>query len=319
MRLHILFFCLLLLSGCNKTNKQPIIIEQKTITEKKLTAEKILTNKVFSPDFLTKSNDKLVISSHLSDTVLHIYELPSLKHLNSLAIKGEGPDDFQTFPMFCESSNDYLYIWGYNPITIKKFSIGQHGELNCQEVLRLSRYDTFNNMHIFRDSLFIYYLPDLLTVIKCDLKNNIELDKFEKKRDNHQETFFYSNRGSIAANESFLVYGYLFKKQIDIYKIKNFKLHKEIIGDYKFKAPVIGNFDTPIYYKKLIACKNFFYALCYENLTQDLILEVYNYDGQLITKYSFDIAPQLFVIDESNNMMYGYNDQYEDYLLRYNL
>jgi hypothetical protein len=313
-----LFLLIFIINSCNnqdnRNNRDKVIVE-----EKNLIADKILSNKIFSPDFITRVGDKLLISSHLSDTVLYVYSLPSLTYLNSTGTKGAGPDDFQIFPMFCESFDNMLYVWGFNLVTIKKFAINQSGELNFEGLIKLSKYEAFNNMHIINDSLFIYYLPDYLKTVKFDLKKDKETDKIQMKKDNHNESFFYSNRGSIAANNSFLIYGYLFKKQIDIYKMHDFKLLKRIIGDYEYKEPVLGDFNPPVYYRNIVAGNQFFYALCNENSNKEVIMEVYNYDGVLVKKFTFDIPPQLFVIDEENNTMYGYSGEYEDYLLRYKL
>ncbi|MDR0680724.1 MAG: TolB-like 6-bladed beta-propeller domain-containing protein [Dysgonamonadaceae bacterium] len=306
----LLLFLIVTINACNN-NKKPIIEEQKLI------AGKVLSDKIFSPDFMIRVNDKLVISSSLSDTMLYIYSLPSLKYLNSFGTKGLGPEDFQLFPMFCESSNSSLYVWGYSPITIKKFMIDNNGYPNLENLIRLPKYEVFNNMYIINDSVFIYYLPDLLKTVKFNLINNNDLDAIQMKKDDHNESFFYINRGFIAANDSFLLYGYLFKKQINIYRIQDFKLHKKIVGDYEFQKPVLGDFNAPVYYKKIIAGQKFFYALCNDNLNKDVIMEVYNYDGLPVKRFTFDISPQLFVIDEEHSTIYGYNGEYEDYLLYY--
>jgi hypothetical protein len=46
-------------------------------------------------------------------------------------------------------------------------------------------------------------------------------------------------------------------------------------------------------------------------------MEVYNYDGLPVKRFTFDIPPQLLVVDEEQSVIYGYNDKYEDYLLHY--
>ena len=311
MKKYILLYSfIIIITACNNGTKT-------FIEEKNLIADKVLTDKLFSPDFMTKINDKLVISSSVSDTMLYIYSLPSLKYLNSTGTKGMGPEEFQLFPMFCESQGNNVYIWGFDLTTIKKFTMDDEGKLYMESIIKLPKSETFNNMYIINDSVFIYYLPDLLTVKKIDLKNNKDLAIIQMKKDDHNESFFYSNRGFIAANDSFLLYGYLFKKQIDIYRIHDFGLHKRIVGNYQFEKPVIGDFHTSYYYKNIIAGKKFFYALCDDKSNKDTFMEVYNYDGLLIKKFTFDVSPQRFVVDEENNRIYGYSFQDEDYLLRY--
>jgi len=247
--------------------------------------------------------------------MLYVYSLPDLKYLHRTGKKGRGPEEIPQFPMFCESLNKTLYVWGYGPKTVIKFDINQKGELKFIDTIKLPKYEAFNNMHIFNDSLFIYYLPDNLEIVKYDLKNKHHLDNIQMKKDDHNESYFYSNRGGIAANDSFVVFAYLFKKQINIYGLNDFKLHKEIIGDYKHKDPIVGDFDTPLYYTNIVAGENFFYALCKNNKS----MEVYDYNGSFVNEFTFDITPSLFAVDESNKTIYGFanDDKYEPFLLRF--
>ncbi|MFW5700281.1 MAG: hypothetical protein ACOCWM_01215 [Cyclobacteriaceae bacterium] len=313
---RISIFCplLFLIYSCGIDNPSPELKELKS-DKKKL-------EEIISPDFITRVDNKLVISSSSSSSgkMLYVYSLPDLEYLNSTGEKGKGPEEIQLFPMFCESLNQSLYVWGYSPVTIKKFDISQNGELKLNDIIKLPRYEAFNYMHILNDSLFIYYLPDNLKVVKVDLKNNKYLDDIQMKLDDHNESWFYSNRGIIAANDSFVIFGYLFKKEINIYRLNDFKLHKKITGNYKHKDPIVGDFETPKYYVQIVAGKNFFYALCNDNKNNNVVMEVYNYEGLFVNEFTFDITPKLFSVDEDNKMIYGfaYNDKYEPYLLKFN-
>ena len=126
--------------------------------KKELRSEKKLLEEIISPDFLTRIENKLIISSSQSDYMLYVYSLPDLKYLYRNAKKGRGPEEIPLFPMFCESLNKTLYVWGYGPRTIKKFDINQNGEFKLNDTIKLPMYEEFNYMHIFNDSLFIYFL-----------------------------------------------------------------------------------------------------------------------------------------------------------------
>lgn len=196
---HFAFFLLL---SCTNINRNIDFNETN-----KLVAEKIFIDKIFFPDFITKKGNHLIIASSKSDTMLYSYALPSLDYLYETGRKGQGPDDIQAFPMFCESpESEYLYIWGYTPLKIKKFSIKQDGQFILKEEFLLSIYETYNNMHIINDSIFIYYLPDDLVLKKYDLKRNEYLDEIKYKKDDHMESYYYSNRGTVAANQSNIIY-----------------------------------------------------------------------------------------------------------------
>jgi len=287
--------------------------------KKELKSEKKILEEIISPDFLTRIDNKLIISSSQSDYMLYVYSLPDLKYLHSSGKKGRGPEEIHQFPMFCESLNQTLYVWGYGPRTIRKLDINQNGELKLNDTIKLPIYENFNCMHIFNDSLFIYYLPDNLKIVKFDLKNKKYLDNIQMKKDDHNESYFYSNRGTIAANDSFVVFAYFFKKQINIYRLNDFVLHKKIIGNYKHKDPIVGDFNTPVYYTQIVASENFFYALCKDNKSNSVVMEVYNYSGSFVKEFTFDITPILFAVDENNKTIYGFanNNKFEPYLLKF--
>jgi hypothetical protein len=307
---NILILCSLLLFN-NSCRNNDISSPEK----KELKAEKEILKEIISPDFLTRIDDKLIISSSQSEYMLYVYSLPDLRYLYRTGKKGRGPGEIPQFPMFCESLNKTLYVWGYGPKKIGKFDVNQNGELKLNDTIKLPMYQTFNYMHIFNDSLFIYYLPDDLKIVKFDLKNKKYLDNILMKKEDHNESYYYSNRGIVAANDSFVVFAYLFKKQIKIYTLNDFKLHKEIIGKYKHKVPKVGDLNIPFYYTSIVAGENFFYALCKKNKS----MEVYDYNGSFVNEFTFDITPSLFAVDEYNKTIYGFanDNNYEPYLLRF--
>ncbi len=292
---------LLLVSSCSNLS---IYSPNET---KELNSHKQQLEEVFRPSFLTRVEDKLVFASYGTDKMLFVYSIPDLKFLGSTGRKGKGPDEIDAFPMFCESNNESLYVWGYTRKSIRKFNVTKDGNLIKDTIITLPEYKAYNNMHIVNDSLFIYYLPDELKVVKSNLWNGLQLDDIEMKKDDHNETFFFKNRGTIAANDSFLVYGYVYKKQIDIYRIRNFKLFKQIVGDYPRKDPIIGDFDNRSYYHKIVAGEKYFYAL-YNSIEKNRsILEVYDFNGVFEKELVLDIKPELFTIDEAIRSIYGYS------------
>lgn len=292
---------------------------------KKLIAEKIPVNEVFSTDFVTKSGNYFIISSSKSDTTLFLYEIPSLTFKNATGVRGNGPNEIQTFPMFCHTLNDeYLYIRGYSPMSISKILIEPDGDFSFIDEYNLDGYDEYNFMNIINDSLLIYYNSNQLAITKYDLKNKIELNKIKLIKDDHKESYFYSNRGFIAANDSFVVFPYIYKKQIDIYAVDNFKLIKRIEDGKQYPKVVVNDVENITYhYFNIYAGKKYFYVIYVGHKEDDNFfdrtLEVYNYEGDPIIKYTFDIIPFYFVVDEENGYIYATNANYEDYLLRYKL
>lgn len=247
-----------------------------------------------------------------------------MEFLNAAVRKGRGPHEIPIFPMFCESpSSDMLYVWGYSPTTIEKNRILKDGTLGFEAEFALSKYEAFNNMSIMNDSLFIYFLPDELTIKKYDLTIKKEVGVISFKRDEHKESYFYANRGNVANNEKYIVYPYIFKNRIDIYDLNSLKLSRCITGSKKSPKPVPGDFSSITYhYRYVYAGKDYFYALHGGNengVLREIRLEVYDYDGNPAKEYLLDIMPDIFVVDEKDSMLYGFNSQYSDHIVKYAL
>lgn len=256
--------------------------------------------------------------------MLYQYKIPELKCIDSTGTKGYVPDEFQLYPVFCNTQTDNLYIWGYTPFEIREFDINNF-KLQQKRRLFLEEYESFNQMHIIKDSILIYSaIPDEFAIKKYDLINKKQLGKIKIKRDRHKETYFYKNRGWVAANDSCIIYAYVYKKQIDIYSVNKLNLKSKIVSNIPKNDIVIGDIENNVkHYINIVAGGKYFYALYMgfsrSNPKSYYTLEKYDYNGNPIAKYKLDIAPILFDIDEENNYMYGYNFQHEDFIIKYNL
>ena len=310
---------LFLSSACSHKNfEQEIEVFPK---EKLLSAHKIWMDDVLSPDFMLLKDSNLLISNASNEHMLYQYNVPSFDLIEKSGYKGLGKNEFQIFPMFCHSMSDDVYIWGYTPYTIKKFTFENDRKLTFSgKNYKLKHYDSFNQMHIVKDSFLIYNaIPSELAIKKINLITNQECGRIAFKTDRHGNSFFYQNRGIVAANDSIIIYAYLYKKQIDLYRVDDLTLYKRLVGEGKARI-VIGDFDNNTnYYVALIAGKQYFYALCEGENNQVSRLEVFDYEGHSIIEYAFDIVPYLFEIDEEKGILYGYNSDYEDYFLKYDL
>lgn len=299
-------------------------VKKQFCKSEKLVSEKIFIDTLLSPSFIMIKGSNLFVSSIKTEDMLHVYSLPDLKFLYSTGRKGNGPDEFASFPMFCRSSSNHIYIWGYTPTRIKKFSINTSGNMVLADEISLSHYESFNQMHIIKDSSLVYSaIPSMFSIKKYNLFDGSIENEIKIEEDDHKESFFYSNRGFVAANDSVLIYAYVYKNQIDIHNIADFKLRKSIMGDWTKKRIIVGDFENnDKYYLSVVAGGKYFYALCINNNSLDeqkYDLEVYDYDGNSIIKYTFDIVPFLFDVDEKNGYIYGFNYDNEDYFLRFKI
>lgn len=180
-------------------------------------------------------------------------------------------------------------------------------------------------MHLIDDSVLLYetvMLPQY-AVYKYDLKNRKSIDELKIERETPEsELTFDTSRGSIAANDSVMIYVYLYKNQIDIYDVKDFRLKRRIVGVYKPQKPAFRNKE--LYYLGVIPGDKYFYALFKGERTEkgenrSNTIEVYDYDGNPVALYRFDIPPLYFYPDEKNNCIYATHPSCMDTLLRYDL
>lgn len=277
---------------------------------------------IFAPTFITLTNDILTVTSYSTSPMLHFYKLPSLSYIYSTGKKGQGPGEIQQFPMICQSvSSDNLYIWGYTAREIREFAF-KNDSISLVKIYDLDKYETFNQLHVLQDSLFIYSaIPSDFSIKKYDLKANCEVEKIVLKTKGDQP-FYSPNYGFVAANDSCIVYAYNYKKQIDIYDVNTLKLTKRIIDRYNYTTPALDdNNNNVMHYISVVAGEKYFYALYRGrseiNSTENSdIMEVYDYNGNPVSKYTFTICPQIFIVDEVGHFLYGFSYHYQDYLLK---
>lgn len=308
---------LLVLEACTSFNAE---MQFEPFDEKVLLEEdSLLCNEIISPDFLILKGPSLFVASCRSDSMLWQYALPDMTLLRGGGLKGHGEGEFNLFPMFCRSFSDKLYIWGYTPLTIKGFILGEEQKLQQIEQFTLPQYESFNQMHIVHDSLLIYSaIPSDYAIKKINLKSGKEEGRIDIGRDDHKETFFYKNRGLMAANNEFIVYAYCYKKQIDIYRFSDMRLYKRLVNRSVTPEIRIGDLEHTVqYYVNLVAGTNYIYALCKGK--EEYVLEVFDYEGKSVMQYSFVTIPFLFDVDEEMGCLYGYNSDAEEYFFRYEL
>lgn len=296
-----------------------------------LQAQKKQISQIISPGYITVCGDYFLITNLISsDTLVEFYKTPELVYSGGFGKKGNGPDEFVGFPMFCNSVNNYLYLRGYTPLTIKKILFHGYDSMVVLKQFKLQQYENINQPNIFKDSILIFNaFPNRLSIKKYDIKNNKLLGKIDLKVESNEKDLFYAdNRGVVASNGSVIIYAYTFKKQIDIYDFESLNLKFSIKDRYKKsdpQVPVSFNEDYNTYhYMDVVAGEKFFYALYQGTTNKDCktstpVIEVYDYSGNPVAKLRFDIAPNPFVIDEKNSCIYGYLTQLEGVLLKYDL
>ena len=107
-----------------------------------------------------------------------------------------------------------------------------------------------------------------------------------------------------------------------MYDLETLELKKRSVGEYKPQQPTFQ--DEELYYVSAFAGRKYFYALFKgernaEGKNPSNTIEVYDYDGNPVVRYRFDMPPLFFYPDEKNNCIYATHPSCMDTLLRYDL
>lgn len=316
-RVCFLLFCITLMA-CTEQKLQQ---EMEPFPEEKLLyAERIRVDEIISPEqIVLKKQSVLVTDSRNHDAMLYQYSLPEFKCIYKGGVKGQAEDEFQVYPRIWRTLTDKVYIGGYTEFSLKSFRMDNTCHLSFEKKYELPVFsDIPNDRHIVRDSLSIYNETDKLAIKKINLNTQHEMGQILFEPDDHPEKYYYKNSGIMIANDSLIIYAYKYKKQIDFYSVDSMKLCKRLVGDDITPRIVIGDFENSVvYYNELVAGKRYFYARG-EGKKKECIIEVFDYSGHSIAKYTLDIMPNPFDVDEENRIIYGYNSEFfEDGFLKF--
>ena len=146
--------------------------------EATLMAEKIYMENVTAPDFILLKNNFLFVSSSRSDSMLSQYSLPNMKLLYQGVLRDKQKMSLLFFRCFAAVLR-MIYIFGGNtPLSIKCFSVDETGKLSLQKKYAMPYYESFNQMHIFHDSILVYSaIPNDFAIKKINLNRGEEIGK----------------------------------------------------------------------------------------------------------------------------------------------
>lgn len=304
-------------------------------SEKMLQAQEYIIPELVIPQYIELKKDHLILSQSNPAKERKIFTFLTLPDLNISFDDGNigrGGDEF-ILPMFCGSSIDsILYIWGRSDLMkIGKYRIDlEEKKLKLTNDLLLKKYETFNQGYILGDSIFIYNaMPGEFSIKKVNLLNGVLLKELKFKKFDIKELYYEPNRVIISSNDKYIAACYLFQKRIDIYDTDLALKTKIDFGDYDNLSKIRNSDFANVIscYANIYISDKYIYTLYRgqtrtqykENDYSGDTIEVFDFEGTPIVKYSFDKSPVLFVVDEANRKLYGYNSIFENKIFVYNL
>lgn len=288
-----------------------------------LSAKDFYPNEIFDVARMSVVGDNFVIASMKAETLVHVYKSDPLTLISSFGRKGEGPNDL-VLPILCHTTTDWMLIGGFDRLSTFKAYALEGENFVVRKKYKIRQDENPMNDIAFIDSTHLIYNDIFnLQINKLDLSDNKQetLRAFDK--DDHRESFFYSNRGHLAVSQKSMAYAYLYKDQIDF-----MDLNGNIINTVKKndQNPVISigpNADNRYCYVNIFATNDFYYVLYRNKTTSDFekgqykgdIMEVYDSEGKWVRAYSFDISPVIYAVDNKNKRMLGFNATKEALLI----
>jgi len=258
-----------------------------------------------------------------------------------------GSRDIPVFktPQILRSSSPYLYVMDVNNRNeVRKYSIDSLGQPILLQTGFAGVNTAMNRPYILRDSLIVYdeFAPEASLKIH-NLHTNTEILTLPYGANSFGNPFYDKNIGGLYANDFCMAFAHKYQDRIDFYDWQ-FNLIRSV--NHQKSEPVINTWtdgtppDNTTYYGSSFMGRNYFYTL-YRGVTNKVfrsdslpiwgglshiygitrdVLEVYDMNGQPVCRFRFnDVAPEVFVVDEEQSILYGYRQAYTATLLVYHL
>lgn len=326
---NIAISCLCLLTSClfNNNESKDSHINNNTISKEAnvLKAKEIYLDETFDVSDLAIVKNNIIFQSISSDTLIHIYQIPDFHLLKSFGHIGEGPMELLN-PQLYKSINNQILIGGFNRgMNAYHYNLDSNNIDKQREYIILNTNEPMNNVYSYNKHL-LYNNIFQLNICKYNFENQLTDILYSFSKDDHSESFFYSNKGILVANDSIMVYAYFYKDRIDFIDFEG-DLQKSILGENQKPRININNFKSnTTTFVNAFASKSYIFLLYrgknYEdfmkNPYEDKLL-IYDNHGNYVNEYRFDISPILFAFDEENNTLYGYNGLYKECILSYKI
>lgn len=323
------FFIFLSLLACKEKPKEVIRENKVSLVLAKpqpIQGTSIPIDAIFVPARLQIGENRLYVSCFRGDTLIYTYSLPDFKLLSSFGRRGHGPDDFQ-FPMFTNARKDTVGIWGYPDLKkIKEFKVDPDGSWHFIREYRLPENKAYNQLFKANASVAYYndYPPALiLRKINLDKSRHEKEYAFEMEKE-RGEAFFMKNKGDLSGSGSHLAYLYYYAGRIDFFD-PDFNLINTYTGPASESSIDGRSFqESVVHYLASFAGQHHLYAihhgakLKYKS-SRFSTLEIFDWKGQLKSTVELSPAVDLFVVDEKNHLLYGYNNSRPDCFYRYKL
>lgn len=329
--IYLFFIIFFFLFSCRESKKKDVESRNSEVSlivsaHKQIKGTQIFVDVILEPARIQIGENLLYVSCFRCDTMIYTFSLPDFKLLSSFGGRNNGPEGFQ-FPTFTNAKKNNVGLWGYADLKkIKQFRVDKTGLWSFVEEYNLTEYKAYNQLFAINDSLAYYNNhPPLLTLKRVDLKagGNEKEHVFEMDQ-SRGNAFFMSNKGDLSVSAHSVAYLYYYKNRIDFFDL-DFNLIKSYKGtNRKVSVDTQDMRESIVYYIGSFAGEQFLYAINHSQAfkykkEQACTLEVFTWNGELVSTVELSPAVDIFVVDEGNQLLYGYNYNQPDYFFQYDI
>ena len=293
-----------------------IVIVTSFPIEKRVEYSVFDTYDIIDPMAVAVSNKYLFLVGMYADPIFQQYELPEIKYIRSFGRRGRGPNEFVIPPIIHISRNqEKLYFCRPENRTFTAYLILENGDLLQENEFTTRKGWAYNQFHIIKDSLLVYnILASKMGIEKIDLwiDKNSDRIEFTKNRDYSGESFFHPNWGILSVNDRYIIYAYVYRKQIDIYDIETLELKVRLLTK-GHRESITTSKHSKRYYNDVYVTDNFIYAYYIDPDTDDVrnkyFIEVFDFNGTPLKRYNMGIhvGGGLFAVSPDDSVIYSYS------------
>lgn len=298
---------ILMVCSCTKDDRR-IIITEFPINEE-LNASVLVTDPViFAPEHLFIFNNQLWLLQRTKEKVFSVFSIPDCKYLYSTVNIGRGPDEL-LYPIGntirVESDSTITLLDNF---ILKTLKLCDDGNLRVLDSKTIFKQTPINGFIKLCDTLFCafadcatgssdayeYKLMNTNTGKETKFSTYPDLTKKDYDDDIRCQ-IYYKN---LTSNKNKIVAFYSFFKYFRIYDINGLNLEKEIeVKVEPWKTDIENN--RKVFYAKPFSTEEYIYVPCFSKEIQ-----IWDWNGTPISKYTLDRHFICYAIDESNNRIY---------------
>ena len=299
----------------------------------KMNPVKYKINEIIKPVDIIVLDDYLVIMNELvsRENIFFVYSLSSFEFLYSFANKGHGPKDYIAPELIQNPSGNSLSVFDQFTFKLLKYQIGKEQESIIEErIVEIEDKRPLQEIYYHSYSIIIFSTLDN-KIQSYNLNVNKIVDSFQFKtnlKENMNSDYNLSFDGfHFAYNNQNIIVGFYYLNKLvrgEVDAIGNISMRESVIESESI--PKISIFDNTLYYMYVYLSSDFIFAqysgYLFKELQPfpinlgkrkfDMLLEVYNRNGEPVALIDLQHDFLRCKIDEKNKKIYTWN-LFEDF------